>query len=815
MSRVQPWISQTAGLLLVCATSSLLAAEPRSISGIYPHLVYWNLEGECGTGAVVPWADRLWVVTYAPHKPSGSSDKLYEIDGDLKLTTRPESIGGTPANRFIHRESQQLFIGPYAIDANRNVRTIGYDKMFGRPTGNARHLFDPANKLYCATMEEGLYEIDVKSLAVKELWADEQRKAGRHSDLPGYHGKGLYSGQGRVVYANNGDHDKLALSNPAVPSGALAEWDGKTDQWTVVRRTQFTEVTGPGGLEGNADPNRDPIWSIGWDHRSLILQLLDGGKWFSYRLPKGSHSYDGAHGWNTEWPRIRDVGEPTLLMTMHGTFWHFPKTFSRANTLGIRPRSNYLKVIGDFCRWKDKIVFGCDDSAANEFLNKRAAKGKLAGPERSHSNLWFFEPKQLDDLGPAQGAGAVWLKDPVKAGDVSDPYLFAGYERRGIFIAHTERDPVSFTFEVDREGRGRWEPWGPVSVGSSLWLPIPPDREGEWIRVRVDRECKSATVLFTGSNPDSRDKKPAAMFAGLASIESKDFIGGTLHAGGKEAPLLRFAATVVKDGRPEEPVLYELDGDLQLKASDDAKQLAWMKTNAAVPESVLTSDRASLIYTDARKRRYRIPRGPHSHGDVRASSVIPLRLCREVCTERDLFSADGTFYELPAENAGGFTKIRPIASHPFLATDYASWRGLLAISGLSPDDSAGEHVVRSADGKAALWLGAVDDLWKLGKPTGYGGPWNETAVEPKVPSEPYLFRGYDVKSLKLSHDGPESVAVTVELDVSGDGLWLPYQRFNVSPASEFLHRFPDSLSAYWVRVVADKKCVANAMFTYE
>ncbi len=808
MKHVQTLIA----MLVVWQAPQLIAAEPRSISGIYPHLVYWNLEGECGTGAVVPWADRLWVVTYAPHKPSGSSDKLYEIDGDLKLTTRPESIGGTPANRFIHRETQQLFIGPYAIDANRNVRTIGYDKMFGRPTGNARHLFDPANKLYCATMEEGLYEIDVKSLAVTELWADEQRKAGRHADLPGYHGKGLYSGQGRVVYANNGDHDKLALSNPAVPSGALAEWDGKADQWTVVRRTQFTEVTGPGGLEGNADPERDPIWSIGWDHRSLILQLLDGGKWFSYRLPKGSHSYDGAHGWNTEWPRIRDIGEPTLLMTMHGTFWHFPKTFSRANTLGIRPRSNYLKVIGDFCRWKDKIVFGCDDSAANEFLNKRAAKGKLAGPERSHSNLWFVEPNQLDDLGPAQGTGAVWLKDPVKAGDVSDPYLFAGYERRGIFIAHTERDPVSFTFEVDREGRGRWEPWGPVSVGSSLWLPIPPNREGEWIRVRVDRECKSATVLFTGSNADPRTTKPNALFAGLAPLQSDDFIGGTLHSGGKDAPLLRFAATVVKDGKPEEPALYELDGDLQLKPSDDAKQLAWMKTNAAVTSSVLEADAGSLIYTDARKRRFRIPYGPAGKS---VPSVLPLRLCREVCTERDLFSAAGTFYELPAENAGGFTKIRAVASHGFEVTDYTSWRGLLAISGVAIKAPAGEHMVRSTDGKAALWLGAVDDLWKIGKPIGTGGPWNDTNVEPANPSEPYLFRGYDRKRLQFQHSGQRTINLTVELDITGEGLWVPYQRFAVPRIDVFTHYFPPNLSAYWVRVVADEKCRATATFEYD
>ncbi len=70
----------------------------------------FNKEGECGTGAVVPWADRLWVITYGPHLPFGSSDRLYEVTPGLEQTIRPESVGGTPANRMIHRESQQLFI---------------------------------------------------------------------------------------------------------------------------------------------------------------------------------------------------------------------------------------------------------------------------------------------------------------------------------------------------------------------------------------------------------------------------------------------------------------------------------------------------------------------------------------------------------------------------------------------------------------------------------------------------------------------------------------------------------------------------------
>lgn len=81
-------------------------------------------------------------------------------------------MGGTPPNRMIHQESNQLFIGPCVIGADRQVRCIPYSAMFGRLTGNPRHLADPADKICHATMEEGIYEVDVKTLAVTELWRD-------------------------------------------------------------------------------------------------------------------------------------------------------------------------------------------------------------------------------------------------------------------------------------------------------------------------------------------------------------------------------------------------------------------------------------------------------------------------------------------------------------------------------------------------------------------------------------------------------------------------------------------------------------------
>jgi len=380
----------------------------------------YDQQGECGTGAVMPWAGKLWTLTYSPHFPFGSeSNKLYSITTDLKRKIHPESIGGTPANRMIHQESKQLFIGPYAIDDTGGVRIIPYDRMPGRPTGNARHLTDPENKIYYASMEEGLYEVDVHDLSVNTLYMDGNVLAKIDSldsqdspILPGYHGKGLYSGQGRLVYSNNGEYSQLARKRSDIESGCLAEWEDST--WKVIRRDQFTEVTGPGGIYGNKNPEEDPIWSIGWDHRSLILMMLDDNKWHSYRLPKASHCYDGAHGWNTEWPRIRDIGEKDLIMTMHGTFWRFPESFSAGNTSGIAPRSTYLKVIADFCRWNGRVVMACDDAAKSVFQNTRKIKNEAAAPGQSHSNLWFVKPDQLDDLGTPLGRGAVWLQDDLE-----------------------------------------------------------------------------------------------------------------------------------------------------------------------------------------------------------------------------------------------------------------------------------------------------------------------------------------------------------------------------------------------------------------
>lgn len=799
-----------------------------NISGIYPKLAFFNNEGECGTGAVVPWAGSLWAITYGPHMPFGSSDKLYQITPDKKMTVRSESIGGTPANRLIHKESNQLNIGPYFINETGDVRVLPWQDAPGRYTGSARHLTDPANKIYIGTMEEGFYEVDVNSLKAKELYRDsnegwrlykkDPKNNPKHVELlPGAHGKGLYSGQGVMVFSNNGENSAAAMKHFDALSGSLSEWDGK--DWKVIRRNQFVELTGPGGIYGNTNPETDPIWATGWDHKSVLLGVRQPDKgWTFYRLPKASHSYDGAHGWNTEWPRIRNVGtdgQPDYLMTMHGLFWRFPQTFTVDNSAGIRPRTSYLKVIGDFARWNDELVFGCDDSAQKEFLNKRKAKGNIEGPGQSNSNLWFTSLTKPDELGPATADGAVWEKEEIQANVYCEPYLFAGWKNRCCWLQNDGTQDITFTFEVDRQGNNTWTELTkmPVPAGQSVYLPFDSKEQGEWIRVKSDKGS-NVTVSFVYTDADNRSASSDGMFKGLSKVSEDKSLGGLLYGLGKNRRALGLLATSIEDGKVVENGYYEMSDTLTLVRKEDAKTADFIREKFAIPHQVVTIDESSILIVDDKGRRWRLPLGDENYTKLMGQDV--LRICREVATERDMFSCHGTFYELPAENADGYAKIRPIATHDFRIHDYASYRGMLIMTGVNPKAASGnEHIIVSEDGKAAVWAGAIDDLWNLGKPTGKGGPWKNTAVEAGVASDPYLIGFYDKKELTLSHNSQKDVTFTIEVDPTGNGKWMKYTTLTVKPGESLTHELKDPFQARWIRFSTDTNTNATAWLDYK
>jgi hypothetical protein len=497
-------------------------------------------------------------------------------------------------------------------------------------------------------------------------------------------------------------------------------------------------------------------------------------------------------------------------MTMHGTFWKFPKNFTPKNSAGIEPRSTYLKVIGDFCRWNDRIVFGCDDSAKAEFYNQRKVKGNLSGPGRSQSNLWFVKPEQLDQFGPKTGSGGPWMHDTVKANEYSEPYLFTGYAHRQLFLRHNS-EAVTVSVEIDAKGDGNYQVFKTVAVpAEGTFITFDKDVPGVWIRLKTDKDARDMTAMFHYRSEDNRTKQYAEKFDGLAQLGDENICGGVMLARGGDFKTLRLVAkNILGEFGP-----FDLDGNLTLTKQNDPEGLKWTKEHAAIPADVLQSDEASVLLVDE-KGRWRLPKG-----DKRRDKLGMLgeeRICREVSTERDLLHVHGTFYELPAENAGGIQKIRPIASHPFRIKDYASYRGMLVLSGLSheaPRDNP--HIIAIAKSELpffGVWCGVIDDLWELGKPRGIGGPWKDSEVKAGEPSDPYLMTGYDKKRVELSHHSTEPVAFRIELDVCGDGQWSAWKTVNV--AANQTEKLDIPVDAYWVRLIADKPANVSAVFVYE
>ena len=762
-----------------------------NISGTYPHLAVFSDDGEIGIGAVMPWADKLWFVTYPPHQPGGSPDKLWMVDSNLTLAAHPASVGGTDANRLVHRESQQLNIGHYLIDTAGTVRALSPAVLTGRLTGSARHLADPTNKICIATMEEGLYEVDVRTLAVTELYHDMNTAAGageKASGLPGQHGKGLYTSQGRLVFSNNGS------------GGSLSTWDGTG--WTVVETNKFTELTGPGGVYGN-DPADDRLWALGWDARSVILRLFQDGAWTRYRLPKGSYTQDSDTGWYTEWPRIREIMDGRLLMHMHGLFYYYPKTFSAANTAGIAPICTFLKMPVDYCWWNGRLVMGRDDASTT---------GGNIWAGQSHSAPWFGQLRDLEDWGAPSGFGGPWMQESVAANVPSDAFLVAGFQKRVLHLKHTKAATVNFVVQHDPAGLGAWTNLATVAVppnGYAYYL-LPPALKTTWVRLVLDQDATGVTAYFHLQNPP---QTPAPeLFAGLASATASNALSdGIVRPQSGDARTLQFSATLVDGSGAAAPAYYEIDGAMQLRRATNATAESTLRTTYTLANAGFTLDAASVIYSNA-TGRFRLPRSLAAY-DAAWASGWP-RGVRQVVTERELFQAHGTFYELPLAASGGFRRVRPVATHRKRISDFASWRGMFVVAGVAADAPADGHVFRSDDGRAALWLGGVDDLWRLGAPSGTGGPWKDTAVAAGAASDPYLMYGYDRKVLELSHGAAQTVTFTVEVDFAADNTWSEYGRFTVLPGQTVQHAFPDGYSAHWVRLKSDTATAATATFTY-
>lgn len=804
----------------------------RKISGIYPHLTTYahaRLNGnysfgnECGIGGLAVWNDKLYMINYAAHQPKGSEHKLYVVDKNKKMTIFEGSIGGTPAARMIHQESNQLLIGPYVIDARGAVRVIPIKKMEGRLTAIARHLKDPANKVYYYDMEGMLYEVNVNNLQVTKLY---------QNPLPGWHGKGAYTSQGKLILANNGEHgkepnkdwqiDKTGMTGPE-KNGILAEFDG--EKFKVIERRQFTDITTKNGI--NAMPNeQSPLWAMGWDKRSVRLKVLENNNWTTFLLPKATYNNDPSHGWFTEWPRIREIGKGEIMMDMHGMFFNFPSSFSANNSGGISPIASHLRYIPDFLSWNNQIVLATDETSIQG--------NPLAG--QPQSNLWFGQKEEFKNWGPKTGYGAIWLEDDVLANEASLPFLISGFDNRLLHLHNSGDKSVKIRIQIDEKGTNQWTDLKTIDLnpkGYDLFF-FDKNIKAEWVRLISDTSANlTASFHFTDAVPNA--KKIKNLFEGLADIDSNEpVLHAKLYSNKKNYNLSIFGGKIENKKFIQESE-YEFDkfdfefkkglkDSTALKAvyteniwkelSFENNEISNTSNSEIANKEIWTEDDASIIL-HAKNYNLRLPKGGLKHKTTFPSGTM--RFKREVESERELANICGTFYELPLQEVGKeplYKMMRPVSTHNKQISDFNTWNGLLVMSGVNKNAKASEHIYKSNDGNVALWFGGIDDIWSFGKPFGEGGVWKNTAVKANELSDMYLMTGYDKKSLQLETDIDTEIALYIHINPYLKEPVL-FKTFSVKAGEKLDYQFPEGFSAHWVQLKSNKDCKATAWFSYK
>ena len=422
---------------------------------------------ECGVGALLPWADALWASTYNSHKSaSGTGLALYRIDESLKME-KVHTHNGTHANRFVHKESNQAFIGPYAIDMKGNWRFIEALKDI-RITATFAHLKERASLVYHLGMEGELLETDVSTLRTRQVEDVLKLLGGKRRP----HFKGAYTGQGRIVVANNGFYE-YGEENPG-----LAEFDGS--RWNILSNKPHMECMGRENL-GNV------IFCTGWDESSVLFWALVKGKWQKYRLPKGGHVQE--HAWQTEWMRIREVETEHFLMDIQGIFYELqPMPFEDA-IWGVKPICNHLRIIPDYCAFRGMFAAGGNQTTPNS--------DNYAYAGQPQSGIWFGKTDDLWQWGKPSGWGGPWRKTAVKAGAPSEPFLMTGFTNK---MVHLKTDKATaITIEVDFLGNGSWERYERLAVNGYARHIFPMGFTAHWVRVTAGSDC-TATAEFMYTN---------------------------------------------------------------------------------------------------------------------------------------------------------------------------------------------------------------------------------------------------------------------------------------------------------------------------
>ena len=436
-----------------------------------------NNMSECGVGALIPWADRLYYSTYLAMPGDGAGTKIGYIDRNYADHTVLQT-DAIHTGRFIHWETEQLCIGCVAVEKDGTAHTIS-DLLNVRVSGFAVHLSTPTTHVYALSMEGKLYSVNLTTYTATEIINIKTTLSQTYVHYKAcWTHAAPFGSTDRVVCVSN-----VQSSATAALSGAVVAVDPIGLTASVKLQDSAIEVA------GQYYPSNGGItYVIGKDHKSPFLGVManNNGAVFKYRFPQWTKAQD----WyiSQEWMRIRPVTTERFLMNAYGTWYNLSTWLNHSGAAGpenygvegtdypiLEPIARYVDTITDFCVFNGKFVIGTNNMSPHN--------GSFPNSGQANSAIKFSDIEDIWKGGKPIGRGYFWYKDSLTSGTASDAMLIRGYDKKSVQVYNGSASSIDITISVVNYSDTYTLSTLTVAAGAFGTYQFPDGCGGDWVKL--------------------------------------------------------------------------------------------------------------------------------------------------------------------------------------------------------------------------------------------------------------------------------------------------------------------------------------------